>query len=160
MIICYLKSSSPYSSIHMYDNGGIHWAHLSNVCLHRGSRNLVVFLDNHQHNPFSERLNGYQHRWVFKTVVGPFPSNDSDHVLYDGDGSWMIIPGWSQHTSHFAENAMIVNHRASNPSVLPPVGSESTLNCRCGTFFFLNSFEKRRLNGLRDSLIFSERPIL
>lgn len=159
MQVYYLTISTPFSSIHIYDNKGIHWAHLSNVCLQRGTRNLMVFLDSHQHNPFSERLRGYQHRWKFKSVTGPFPSSDFDHVLYEGDGSWMIIPGWSQHTSHFAENAMIVNHRASNPSALPPVGFGNNLNTRCEMSFSHNSFEKRKLSGQKDSSIFSKQHI-
>lgn len=146
--------SKPFSTIHISDGDGVHWAHLSNVCIQRGTLNLVVFLDSHQHNPFSERLKGYQHRWVFRSVIGSFPSEDSDHVMYEGDGSWMIIPGWSQHTSHFAENAMIVNHRASNPSSLPPVGVGLEINTRCVIFSSHSLFGKWKLSGQKDSLIF------
>ena len=56
-------------------------------------------------------MEGYQHLWQFKTLTTPFPNQtDSTHMIYDDDGAWIIIPGWLQHTSHFSENIIMVNH--------------------------------------------------
>ena len=86
-----------------------------------GNLNLLVYIGNGRNNPFSERLRGFQHRWTFKRQNKAFPSPSTEFRYFEGEDNWMIIPGWSQHTSHFAENAMIINHRASNPASFPPV---------------------------------------
>ena len=86
-----------------------------------GNLNLLVYIGEGRNNPFSERLHGFQHRWVFKRQKSTFPSPSTEFRFFEGEDSWMIIPGWSKHTSHFAENAMIINHRASYPASLPPV---------------------------------------
>lgn len=123
LLVCNLKLqfSEPFSSIHSYDSNGIHWSYLTNVCLNLANLNIIVFIDEHHHNPFSERLHGFQHRWTFKRQKRSFPTPGGDYRFFEGEGNWMIIPGWSQHTSHFAENAMMINHHASLPNSLPPV---------------------------------------
>lgn len=113
--------SSPYSSIYNYNLDGIHWAYLSNVCMEMTNLQLLLFQEKPS-SRFEERLEGYQHMWKFKKVYESFPEeNDSNVLFWSRKGAWMIIPGWSQHTSHFTENILMVNHRAADPSQLPPV---------------------------------------
>lgn len=113
--------SSPYSTIYNYNEDGIHWAYLSNVCMNMNSLELMIFQEK-KNGGFEDRLEGYQHLWKFKKHYRPFPEETDDaSIIWNEEGAWMIIPGWSRHTSHFSENIMMVNHRASNPSSLPPV---------------------------------------
>lgn len=98
---------------------GVHVVYLTNACLSVYSRLIYLFSKN---KTFSERLNGFQHLWVFKTLHTQFPEkSNEEYLVWDDDGAWMIIPGWRQHTSHFSENIIMVNHRATHPQRFPPV---------------------------------------
>lgn len=120
------QSDSPYSSLFLYDLDGVHCAYLTNVCMSMSSLTFTMFSERRS---FRERLDGFQHLWVFKTTKSSFPSNsDSEYLIWEGEGAWMIIPGWQQHTSHFSENIMMINHRAVHPDTLPPVRSTPLFN--------------------------------
>ena len=97
-------------------------------------------------------MEGYQHLWQFKTLTTPFPNQtDSTHMIYDDDGAWIIIPGWLQHTSHFSENIIMVNHRATHPDKFPPVCTGCSMECRWETCFCRAFAWKKRSNGRRGS---------
>ena len=120
-VVIRFHSSSSYSSIYNYNEEGIHWAYLSNVCLKLNSLEIQIYQEK-RNSAFESRLEGYQHLWKFRKQYQPYPSKDStDVAFWEEEGAWMIIPGWSRHTSHFSENIMMVNHHAVNPSLLPPV---------------------------------------
>ena len=142
-------SDSLYSSIFKYEYEGVHAAYLTNACLSISRLEIQLFSNT---TTFSKRLEGYQHLWQFKTVTTSFPKQtDRSHVIYDDDGAWMIIPGWQQHTSHFTENIIMVNHRATHPDKFPPVCVGFSMERRWDTCFCRNFARKKRSNGRRGS---------
>lgn len=133
------------SPIRVYDNEGIHWAFIKDVCM--DMRSLELFIFNSKKSASMGRLNGFQHRWRFRGSIDAFPP--SSHILFNETGAWMIIPGWLKHTSHFTENAIMVNHHASSPAGLPPVCSFPFVDHRCVTCFFPSFTEKTKSSGQR-----------
>ena len=125
-----------YSSMFRYEFDGVHVIYLTNACL--SMKQFFIYLYSNT-TTFSERLEGFQHLWQFKTLTTPFPKQtDSDHVVWDDDGAWMIIPGWQQHTSHFSENIIMINHRATQPQKFPPVTIDCSMHCRWDMCFCLD----------------------
>ena len=131
-----------------YNNEGVHWAYLANVCLNMETLEITLFQKN-ERKVVTDRLEGYQHLWKFKRRMESFPGNPLSAVVWDDDGAWMIIPGWQRHTSHFFENIVMVNHRASNPSAMPPVVHSCGVYTRCGTCSSLASRCARKSSGRR-----------
>ena len=143
------------SSIRVYDNEGIHWAFIKNVCMDMHSLELHIF--NSKKSASLGRMTGFQHRWRFRESIDAFPP--SSHTLFNETGAWMIIPGWLKHTSHFTENAIMVNHHASNPAVLPPVPLHCLVDRRCVTCFSPSFTERTRLSGRRGLSPFCRKRI-
>ena len=148
-IINPLHCRDGYSSLENFNVEGVHWAYLTNACL--GMETLeIFFFRGKNRRKFTDRLEGYQHLWKFRTLDTSFPGDPSESVVWDDDGAWMIIPGWLRHTSHFFENIVIVNHRSVNPSVMPPVTLLLHLQRRCDTFSFRAFRCRRRSSGRRE----------
>ena len=104
-------------------------------------------------HPLSNRLPQFQYRWGFRYSDFPFPVNNSDYPVFRGNGSWMIIPGWLKHTSHFAQNAIIINHHLHSMNDLPPVILLGSGDYRCATCSYLCLYRQEKLVGQKKSFV-------
>lgn len=76
------------------------------------------------------RLPHFQWRWAFNYEEREIPVDSKEYPIIDEDGSWLIIPGWLRHTSHFAQNAIMINYYLTHKEILPPVVNYEMVNCR------------------------------
>lgn len=120
----------------------------SNVCFNFDSKVFEAFKEPDGDDGLSKRLPNFQWRWVFKYENHPIPENEKDYPIIDEDGSWVIIPGWLGHTSHFAQNAIMMNYYLHHKEILPPVSVCLLVYPRCVVCICRFLTLKQRLSGL------------
>lgn len=114
--------STPYTRHFVHEENGIVWAYASNVCYNFKRRSFDVFGEPNGLRGLAKRISHFQYRWSFRYVNGPIPSDSKEYPMIDEEGSWFIVPGWLRHTSHLAQNAIMVNYYLHHRDILPPVG--------------------------------------
>lgn len=114
-------ASTPYTRHYTYDENGIVWVFASNVCFNFKKQIFEVFGEPRGMRGLSKRIHNFQWRWVFKYTEGKIPDDPTEYPMIDEEGSWIIIPGWLRHTSHLAQNAIMVNYHLHHKEILPPV---------------------------------------
>lgn len=116
-----LNHSTPYTRHFIHEENGIVWVFASNVCFDFRRQVCEVFAEPQGSRGLMNRVQNFQWRWEFKYTNNPIPTNSKDYPTIDEEGSWMIIPGWVKHTSHLAQNAIMISYHLHHREILPPV---------------------------------------
>ena len=126
-LLSFLIFSSNHTYRYQFFEQGISWLYATHTCYNFKSLLVEFFVDPEQRHEKISRPPNFQYRWGFKNYGFAFPEGDPDFPLFEGNGSWIVIPGWVKHTSHLAQNAMIINHHLHYMNSLPPVMIESLI---------------------------------
>lgn len=123
--ICLLNSDGGklYSQVYFNQTEGIAWGYLKNVCYNMKTQFMELYKPT-EDKIIRGRIEGFQHLWVYKEFVGEMKE---EYQINRGLNAWMIIPGWTKHTSHFSQNVFFINHRNSHPTWYPPVCLDDSL---------------------------------
>ena len=151
------------SQRHQFFENGISWIYTTHTCYNYRSFMVEYFVEKGQNRDKIARPPNFQYRWGFKSFGIPFPEDDPDFPLFDeGNGSWIIVPGWLKHTSHLAQNAIFINHHLHYMNSLPPVFYLARLIgfiVRCDMCFSQTSTPRVRSNGQKPSSPFLQTHI-
>lgn len=119
-----------YTRYFIHEENGIVWAYASNICFNFKQLVVEAFGEPEGSRGLNKRLPHFQWRWAFKYQEMPIPVDSKEYPIIEEDGSWLIIPGWLRHTSHFAQNAIMINYYIHHKEILPPVVIDKVFNSR------------------------------
>ncbi|KAK8813297.1 hypothetical protein WA158_002889 [Blastocystis sp. Blastoise] len=106
-----------YSKVYFNETDGLNWGYFKNACYNMKTQHIELYRKTS--TPFvPKRILGFQHLWVYDEFESPLPESYQMNI---GMNAWMIIPGWTRHTSHFSQNIFWVNHRNAHPDWYPPM---------------------------------------